>query len=182
MASREPATIERSILMLRGQRVILAAELARIYGVETRVLNQAVKRNRERFPEDFTFQLTRGETRSILRSRSQSVILKRGANIKYLPYVFTEHGAIMAANVLNSRHAVRMSVYVVRVFIRLRQTVEIHKDVRAKLADLERAVTAQDTDIKTLFAAVRQLMAPPEPKKRRIGFLVEEKAAPYGRK
>lgn len=182
MASREPVTIERSILKMRGQRVILAADLARIYGVETRALNQAVKRNRERFPDDFTFQLTRTETNSIRRSRSQFVILKRGANVKYLPYVFTEHGAIMAANVLNSRHAVRMSVYVVRAFIRLRHTVELQKDVLAKLADLERAVTAHDTDIKTLFAAVRQLMAPPEPKKRRIGFLVEERAASYGRK
>jgi ORF6N domain len=98
MASRETAPIERSILIVRGQRVILAADLAKIYGVETRVLNQAVKRNRERFPEDFTFRLARDEASAIAASRSQSVILKRGGNIKYLPYVFTEHGAIMAAN------------------------------------------------------------------------------------
>jgi hypothetical protein len=182
MAGAETTPIEKSILVVRGQRVLLAADLAKIYGVETRALNQAVKRNRERFPEDFTFRLTREEVSGIAVSRSQSVILKRGENIKYLPYVFTEHGAIMAANVLNSPHAVRMSVYVVRAFIRLRHTVELRKDIMAKLDDLERAVTAHDTNIKTLFAAVRQLMAPPDPKRRKIGFLVEEKATAYGRR
>ena len=182
MASRESVPIDSSILLVRGHRVILASDLAKIYGVETRVLNQAVKRNRGRFPGDFTFRLTRDEAVGIAASRSQSVILKRGENIKYLPYVFTEHGAIMAANVLNSRHAVRMSVYVVRAFIRLRQTVELQKEGRIKLDELERAVTAHDSNIKTLFAAVRQLMTPPEPKKRKIGFLVEERAAAYGRR
>jgi hypothetical protein len=102
--------------------------------------------------------------------------------MKYLPYVFTEHGAIMAANVLNSPHAVRMSVLVVRAFIRLRHTVELQKDIMAKLEELERAVTAHDSNIKTLFAAICQLMATPEPKKRKIGFLVDEKAAVYGRR
>lgn len=144
-------------------------------------LNQAVKRNRERFPEDFTFRLNRDEALTVAASRSQFVILKRGANIKYLPYAFTEHGAIMAANVLNSQHAVRMSVYVVRAFIRLRQTLESQKEVRLKLDELERAVSAHDSNIKTLFAAVRQLMTPPDSKKRKIGFLVEERPAPYGR-
>jgi hypothetical protein len=161
---------------------VLAADLAKIYGVETRVLNQAVKRNRDRFPEDFTFRLTRDEAIAVAASRSQSVILKRGENIKYLPYAFTEHGAIMAANTLNSRHAVRMSVYVVRAFIRLRATVELQREVKLKLDELERAVTAHDTSIKTLFAVVRQLMASPEPKKRKIGFLVEERAARYGKR
>jgi ORF6N domain len=182
MANVETVPIENTILVVRDLRVILAGDLAKIYGVETRVLNQAVKRNRERFPEDFTFRLTRNEATEIAASRSQSVILKRGKNIKYLPYVFTEHGAIMAANVLNSPHAVRMSVYAVRAFIRLRHGVERQKDIISKLAELERAVTAHDTNIKTLFAAVRQLMAPPDPQKRKIGFLVEEKAAVYGRR
>jgi hypothetical protein len=182
MANVETVPIESTILVVRDLRVILAGDLAKIYGVETRVLNQAIKRNRERFPEDFTFRLTRDEATGIAASRSQSVILKRGKNIKYLPYVFTEHGAIMAANVLNSPHAVRMSVYVVRAFIRLRHGVERQKEIMAKLEELERAVTAHDTNIKTLFAAVRQLMAPPDPKKRKIGFLVEEKAAAYGRR
>jgi hypothetical protein len=182
MTSRETVPIESSILVIRGRRVILAADLAEIYGVETRVLNQAVKRNRERFPEDFSFRLTREEAAAIALSRSQSVILKRGENIKYLPYVFTEHGAIMAANVLNSPHAVRMSVYVVRAFIRLRHTVAFQKEIMVKLDELERKVTAHDSTIKTLFATVRQLMAPPEAKKRKIGFLVEEKAAVYRRR
>ena len=146
MASHEIAPIENTILVVRGQRVILAGDLAKMYGVETRVLDQAVKRNRKRFPEDFTFCLTRGEVSAIAASRSQSVILKRGENIKYLPYVFTEHGALMAANVLNSPHAVRMSVFVVRAFIRLRHTVESQKDLLAKLEELERAVTAHATD------------------------------------
>lgn len=182
MTRRETAPIESSILVLRGQRVILAADLAKIYGVETRALNQAVKRNWERFPEDFTFRLTREEGATIAHSRSQSVILKRGGNIKYLPYVFTEHGAIMAANVLNSPHAVGMSVYVVRAFIRLRHTVTFQKEIMVKLDELERKVTAHDSNIKTLFATVRQLMALPEPKKRKIGFLVEENAAVYRRR
>jgi len=181
MTSRETVPIESSIHVVRGQRVILAADLAKIYGVETRALNQAVKRNRERFPEDFSFRLTREEAAALARSRSQSVILKRGENIKYLPYVFTEHGAIMAANVLNSPHAVRMSVYVVRAFIRLRHTVTFQKEIIVKLDDLERRITAHDSNIKTLFAAIRQLMAVPEPKKKKIGFLVEEKAAGYKR-
>jgi hypothetical protein len=107
-----------------------------------------------RFPEDFTFRLARDEASAIAASRSQSVILKRGGNIKYLPYVFTEHGAIMAANVLNRPQAVRMSVYVVRAFIRLRHTVELHRDIMSKLEELERSVKAHDTDIKRLFAAV----------------------------
>jgi len=98
MASRDTIPIDNSILVVRGHRVILAGDLAKIYGVETRVLNQAVKRHRERFPADFTFRLSRDEAVAIAASRSQSVILKRGENIKYLPYVFTEHGAIMVAN------------------------------------------------------------------------------------
>lgn len=111
MAGKLVAPIESTIVVVRGHRVILASDLARIYGVETRVLNQAVKRNAEKFPRDFMFRLTRNEAEGHSHSRSQSVILKRGQNIKYLPYVFTEHGAIMAANVLNSPYAVQMSVF-----------------------------------------------------------------------
>ena len=111
-----------------------------------------------------------------------SVTLKRGENIKYLPHVFTEHGAIMAANVLRSSHAIRMSVYVVRAFIRLRHTVELQRDIMSKLEDLERTVSAHDANIKTLFTAIRQLMTPPVPKQKKIGFLVEERIAAYGRK
>lgn len=128
--------IAQSILFLRGQRVILDRELAKIYGVETRTLNQAVKRNSERFPEDFMFQLNQEE---VERSRSQSVILNagRGHNIKYLPYVFTEHGAIQAANILNSPRAIEMGVYVVRAFVKLREVLSTNRELARRFAQLE---------------------------------------------
>ena len=181
MANSATVPIETAIVMVRGQRVILASDLARIYGVETRVLNQAVKRNIDKFPEDFTFRLTRVEAEEIAGSRSQSVILNRGQNVKYLPFVFTEHGAIMAANVLNSPRAAQMSVFVVRAFVRLRQMVTVHKEMAAKLTELERKVTIHDFHIKSLFEAIRKLMTPPEPKERKIGFIVKERTAKYGR-
>lgn len=174
MAAKEVAPIEGAILVVRGHRVILASDLAGIYGVETRVLNQAVKRNSEKFPGDFMFRLTRSEAEALSRSRSQSVMLKRGQNIKYLPYAFTEHGAIMAANVLNSPHAVHMSVFVVRAFVRLRRMIATHKELAAKLDELERTVANHDGDIKALFEAIRQLMAPPTVPSRRIGFRGKE--------
>ncbi len=170
MTAKRTVPIESVIIVARGHRVLLAADLARIYGVETRVLNQAVKRNGEKFPKDFMFRLTRDEAESLVRSRSQSVILKRGQNIKFLPYVFTEHGAIMAANVLNSPHAVQMSVFVIRAFVRLRHVVTTHKALAGKLAELEQIVASHDGHIKTLFDAIRQLMEPPTSKSRRIGF------------
>ena len=174
--------IETVIRTLRAERVILDTDLARIYGVETRVLNQAVKRNTKKFPADFMFRLTRRDSESLARSRSQSVTLKRGQNIKYSPYAFTEHGAIMAANVLNSQRAVQMSVFVVRAFVRLRQVIATHKDLEAKLRVIERKFASQDGQIKTLFQAIRQLMVPQDKKQRRIGFIVSEKAARYARR
>jgi len=120
MTGKGVAPVEELIVTIRGQRVILAADLARIYGVQTRVLNQAVKRNREKFPADFTYQITRDEAQEVQRLRSQIVILKPGQHLKYLPYAFTEHGAIMAANVLNSPRAVQMSVFAVWSRVRLR--------------------------------------------------------------
>lgn len=180
--SRSDPALDEKIIVTREQRVILAADLAYIYGVETRALNQAVKRNIEKFPHDFMFRLTRTEVQEIAASRSQSVILKRGQNIKYLPYAFTEHGAIMAANVLNSPRAVQMSVFVVRAFVRLRQMVITHKELAAKLRELERKVSEHDGDIRSLFQAIRQLMTPAEPNKRKIGFLVKDRAAGYGKR
>ena len=169
------------IITVRSQKVIVDRDLAEIYGVKTRRLNEQVKRNLERFPEDFMFQLTKEEADYWLRSRSQIAILKRGKNIKYLPYAFTEHGAIMAANVLNSPQAVRMSVFVVRAFVKLREVLATHKELAHKLAELERKLENHDESIRSLVAAIRQLMAPPEqkPPKRRIGFLVEEPKVPY---
>ena len=162
------------IITIRNQKVIVDRDLAEIYGVETRRLNEQVKRNPERFPEDFMFQLTKEEADFWLRSRSQIAILKRGKNIKYLPYAFTEHGAIMAANVLNSPQAVRMSVFVVRAFVKLREMLSTHKELAHKLAVLERKLQNHDESIRSLVAAVRQLMTPPEPKRRPIGFQVKE--------
>ncbi len=166
-------------MTIRGHRVILAADLAEIYGVQTRVLNQAVKRNPEKFPGDFVFQLTLEEAATVQRSRSQIVIMKRGLNIKYLPYAFTEHGAIMAANVLNSPRAVQMSVFVVRAFIRMRTALASTRELARKLAELERRIGGYDESIRTLFDAIRQLMAPSEPRPKRIGFRVEEKGPTY---
>ncbi len=126
------------------------------------------------------FRLTRSDAESLVRSRSQPVTLKRGQNIKYIPYAFTEHGAIMAANVLNSQRAVQKSVCVVRAIVRVRHVIATHKDLEANLKELERMFASQDGQIRTLFQAIRQLMAPPDKKRRGIGFLVKEKAAKYG--
>jgi phage regulator Rha-like protein len=146
--------------------------------VTVSVFNQAVKRNMERFPADFAFQLTREEYESL---RSQIVILKagRGAHRKYLPYVFTEHGAVMAASVLNSPKAVEMSVEVVRAFVRLRQILAANRQLAARVDDLERKMNqsnaAHSKNIGTLFDAVRRLMTAPEKPKRQIGFQTKGK-------
>jgi len=168
--------ITRSILVLRRQRVILDRELAAIHGVTTKRLNEQVKRNAERFPEDFMFQLTREEAEL---SRSQIAILNngRGRNIKYLPHAFTEHGAIQAANVLSSARAVAMGVYVVRAFVQLREILASNKDLARKLASLERSLVALDLktqrQFKEVYEAIRQLMNPPAPKRRGIGFTAD---------
>lgn len=159
--------VERAILLIRGEKVMLDKDLAKLYGVTTKRLNEQVKRNRERFPDDFMFQLTREEAESLRRSRSQIATLKRGQNIKYLPYAFTEHGAIMAANVLNSERAVRASVAVVRAFIHLRQMLASNAELAKQLKELERKY---DRQFKVVFDAIRQLMTPPEPKRKQIGF------------
>jgi len=163
--------VERLTVLVRGQRVILAGDLAEIYGVEARTLNQAVKRNAGRFPPDFVFRLTRGEAMRIHRSRSQSVILKRGANIKYTPLAFTEHGATMAASVLNSSRAVQMSIFVVRAFLRLRKWVAGRAELSARLSELERRVGKHDGRLKAIIKALRELIEPPAPPRRRIGFV-----------
>jgi len=162
--------IESRILLIRGQKVMLDADLAELYDVEIRALNQAVKRNAERFPDDFMFQLTAVEYESL---RSQIVILKtgRGQHRKFLPYAFTEHGALMLGNVLKSEQAVEMSLMVVRAFVRMRELVVGNKELAQKLNQLERKVGAHDKAIAEIINAIRQLMAPDEPKKKRtIGF------------
>ena len=153
------------IIRLRGQAVILDSDLAALYGVTVKRLNEQVKRNIKRFPEDFVFQLTQDEA---LRSRSQNATLKRGHNIKYLPYAFTEHGAVMAANVLKSEQAIEMSVTIVRAFVKLRRMAMSVEGLARKVNALEQKY---DKQFKVVFDAVRRLMAPPpEPTKRKIGF------------
>jgi len=157
---------------------MLDVDLAELYRVETRVLLQAVRRNLDRFPDDFTFQLTAEENDAL---RSQIVILKggRGEHRKYRPYVFTEQGVAMLSSVLRSRRAVQVNVEIMRTFVRLRQILSSHEDLAKKLEALEKKYDAQ---FRVVFQAIRQLMTPAETKKRKIGFLVEEKAARYGRR
>lgn len=169
------APIQSVIHVIRGHKVILDADLAEIYGVLTKVLNQAVKRNKTRFPADFVFQLTGAEARDIQRLRSQSVTLKRGQHLKYLPFAFTEHGAVMAATVLNSERAVAMSLYVVRAFLKLRETLAETKELAQKLDELERKLTGRldshEEAILKLFAQIKDLLEPPPPQsKKKIGF------------
>lgn len=176
-----PAVIERpieqiaqAILIIRGQKVMLDADLAQLYGVPTKRLNEQVKRNAARFPEDFMFQLSESEWEAL---RSQIATLKpgRGQHRKYLPFAFTEHGAIQAANVLSSDQAVEMSVHVVRAFVKLREMLITHKELAAKLVQLERKLDSHDQAIVGILDAIRELMAPPtSTQKRRIGFIQEE--------
>jgi len=156
--------IERTILLIRGEKVMLDADLAVIYGVSTKALNQAVKRNQERFPEDFMFQLTKSEKEEVVTNCDH---LKKLKFSPVLPYVFTEHGAIMLASVLNSPIAVQSSVLVVRAFVKLREIMTTHKDFARKLGDME---MKYDSQFKVVFDAIRQLMAPPVTKKGQIGF------------
>ena len=160
--------IERAIIVVRGEKVMLDKELAEIYGVETKVLNQAVKRNFSRFPTDFMFQLTAEEWESL---RSQFVTLKRGEHRKYLPYTFTEHGALMLANVLNSERAAQTSVMVVRAFVKLRQMLASNAELARKLDAMEKKYDAQ---FRVVFDAIRQLMSPAVKPKREIGFHVKQ--------
>jgi hypothetical protein len=157
-------TPQDAIIRLRGHAVILDTELANLYGVTVKRLNEQVRRNEKRFPEDFVFQLTLEEAQ---RSRSQIATLKRGQNIKYLPYAFTEHGAIMAANVLRSERAEEMSVAVVRAFVKLRRLALSVEGLARKVAALE---NKYDASFQAVFNAIRELMEPPTPPRKRIGF------------
>ncbi|MGA8863424.1 MAG: ORF6N domain-containing protein [Gallionella sp.] len=172
--------IESRIFVIRGQKVMLDADLAELYGVDTKVLNQAVKRNLDRFPDDFMFQLSTEEFANLkskigissLRSQivTSNIPSGRGGR-RHLPYVFTEHGALMLGNVLKSERAVEVSLMVVRAFVRLRELASTHKELSQKLNQLERKVGAHDRAIAELINAIRQLMTPLDPKKKRpIGF------------
>ncbi|MCH8853145.1 MAG: ORF6N domain-containing protein [Planctomycetes bacterium] len=164
--------IERRILLIRGQKMILDADLAVLYGVPTKVLNQAVKRNRRRFPADFMFQLTAFEKTEVVTNCDHLARLKFSS---VRPHAFTEHGAIMAATVLNTRRTIEVSVYVVRVFVKLREMLANHRTLAVKLNELERHVGSHDHHIQSLLDAIRQLMEPPPAasKRKKIGYLAE---------
>ena len=158
--------VESRILVLRQQKVILDSDLAELYGVPVKRLNEQVKRNEERFPADFMFRLTDEEEESL---RSQSSKPGRGGR-RYAPYAFTEHGAIMAATVLNSARAVEMSVFVVRAFVRLREVLSTNQQLVGKIDELEQRLDTHDASIQDLIEAIRELMAPDPASGRRIGF------------
>ena len=159
--------IENKIYLIRGKRVMLDKDLAELYGVKTKALNQAVKRNIERFPEYFMFQLTKKEAEIL---RSQIVTLKQGEHLKYLPYVFTEQGVAMLSSVLNSRRAIQVNIQIMITFTKLREMITNHKELAEKLKQLESKVEKHDSEIQSIFNAIRQLMMPPEKPKRKIGF------------
>ena len=175
---RKAPALETLIYEIRGEKIILDSDLARIYGVATKAFNQAVKRHADKFPADFMFRLTAREARRLQRSRSQFVTLKRGQNIKYLPYAFTEHRAIMPANVLNSPRAVQMSVFVVRAFLKMRALLGDKRDLAQKLASLEKELKKRldvhEAVIVTILQRVMDIIDPPAlpvpPPKPRIGF------------
>jgi hypothetical protein len=162
--------IEDRILMIRGQKVMLDADLAEIYGVTTARLNQQVNRNRHRFPDDFMLTLTLAEKAELIAKRNNLQKLKYYPG---LPKAFSEHGAVMLASVINSPVAVRASIQVVRAFVRMRSLLSAHKDLAAKLSELEKTVGAHSAQIRGLFEAIRELMTPPSEPRRHIGYRVE---------
>ena len=161
-------TIEQKIFLIRGQKVMLSHDLAKLYEVEVRVLIQAVKRNIERFPEDFMFQLTNEEVTNL---KSQIVISSWGGLRRAAPYAFTEQGVAMLSSILGSERAVQVNIEIMRAFVRLRQMLSSHADLARKLAALEKKY---DSQFKIVFDAIREMMTPPIPKRRKIGFITDK--------
>ena len=161
--------IERKIYLIRNKKVMLDSDLAKLYDVETKVLNQAVKRNIARFPKDFMFRLNKEEALEL--SRSQIVTLKRGQNIKYLPHVFTENGVAMLSSVLNSEMAIQVNIQIMRTFTKIREMLSSHKDLKRKIEEMEKKY---DSQFKIVFNAIKELMTLPEKQVRKIGFKIEK--------
>jgi hypothetical protein len=184
-------SLESLIFTVRGQRVFLDADLSHIYGVPTKRLNEQVRRNADRFPEDFMFQLSRQEitdlksqfaTSSSEGIRSQIATGSAHGGRRKLPYAFTEHGAIMAANVLNSPEAIRMSVFVVRAFVKMREALIGRSELERRLLQIENVLLAHDESIRDLYEAIRPLLLPPPvPARKKIGFEVKERKVAYSR-
>jgi hypothetical protein len=172
------AMIQKRILLIRGQRVMLSTHLAEMYGVETRVLNQAVKRNSKRFPEGFMFQLTLVEADQLV---SQNVIPHKKYLGGSMPYAFSEQGVAMLATVLNSETAIQVNIAIMRAFVKLREVLSTHKELTHKLEQLEKQIERHDEEIGSIFEAIRLLMATPEPKEKKIGFITRESRARYGK-
>ncbi len=162
------SSIESKIYSIRGHRVMLDSDLAQLYGVTTKRLNEQVKRNSDRFPSDFMFRLNVEEL-EFLRSQNATSSNRHGGK-RYPPYVFTEHGAIMLASVLNSKRAIDASIFVVRAFVRMREILSVHKEFARKLSELERRVGGHDDDLKTLITTIKKLIQSSAPSKRQIGF------------
>ncbi len=158
--------IQSKIFVIRGKKIMFDKDLATLYGVETKALNQAVKRNIERFPVDFMFQLTREEAATL---RSRFVTLKRGQHLKYAPYVFTEHGILMLSSVLNSKRAIQVNIQIMRTFTKLREMLASHVELKRKIEEMEKKY---DYQFKVVFDAVRKILTPPEKPKNPIGFHV----------
>ena len=172
-------SIVNKIVFLRGEKVLLDHDLAELYGVETKVLKQAVRRNIKRFPDDFMFELTKEENQSL---RSQNVTLKRGQHSKYSPFAFTEQGVAMLSSVLNSERAIEVNISIMRAFVQLRKMIVSHDKLAGKLAELEQHMEGHDEQIQAIFEAIRQLMIPPAKPRKKIGFIVKEKQAAYSRR
>ena len=159
--------IESKIYLIRGHKVMLDSGLAELYGVPAKRLNEQVRRNEKRFPKDFMFQLS-SEEGAFLRSQIATLKRGRGQHRKYLPYVFTEQGVAMLSSVLNSDRAIEVNIQIMRTFVKLREMIASHKDLARRLDELEKKY---DTQFSVVFEAIRQLMIPPEPKRKKIGFL-----------
>ena len=171
------ARIAQKILCLRGQQVMLSQDLAALYGVAVKALNQAVKRNASRFPSDFVFQLTSEEFGNL---KSQIVTSSWGGVRRALPYAFTEQGVAMLSSVLNSERAVKVNIAIMRTFVKLREMLETNRELARKFSELEQRVGKHDEEIAAILEAIRQLMALPEKPRREIGFHVREKARVIG--
>ena len=157
------------IYLIRGQKIMVDMDLAKLYGVPTKAFNQAVKRNAERFPGDFMFRLTKKEWES-LRSQFVTLEIGRGKYPKYLPYVFTEQGVAMLSSVLNSETAIRVNIQIIRVFTKMRELLLTHKDILLQLEKIEKKLTGHDEDIQLIFQYLKQLLNPPRPPRNKIGF------------
>ena len=158
------------IYIIRNQKVMLDSDLAKLYGVETKRLKEQVNRNRDRFPSPFMFELTKEEYEIL---RSQNATLKRGAHSKYLPYAFTEHGILMLANIIKSKIAIRISIKIIDVFVKLREFALAHQDLWLKVEQLEKKVIENDGDIHVIFTALKKILKPIRRPRRRIGFKIK---------